>query len=79
MVCWLRYVTISLIYQEINMPIVNIKIVEGRTVEQKRQLAKEVTAAICNSLGVAESAVWIAIEDMAKENFDQGGQLRLDK
>ncbi len=61
------------------MPIVNIKIVAGRTVEQKRALVKNVTAAISASIGVPESAVWISIEDLAPENLGQAGVLRCDK
>lgn len=61
------------------MPIVNIKIVAGRTVEQKRALVKNVTAAISESIGVPESAVWISIEDLAPENLGQAGMLRCDK
>ncbi|MDO4435342.1 MAG: 2-hydroxymuconate tautomerase [Cardiobacteriaceae bacterium] len=61
------------------MPVVNIKLVEGRTVEQKRELVKQVTAAIVNSIGVPESSVWISIDDMKAENFAQAGVLRCDK
>ena len=61
------------------MPIVNIKIVEGRSVEQKRALAKNVTRAVAESIGVPESAIWISIEDLKAENLAQGGELRLDR
>ena len=61
------------------MPIINVKLVEGRTVEQKRAMVKAVTRAVSESLGVAESAIWISIEDMKPENFAQGGELRLDR
>lgn len=61
------------------MPIVNIKIVEGRNVEQKRNMAKAVTKAIAETLGVSEAAVWISIEDLKPENLAQGGELRIDK
>ena len=61
------------------MPIINMKLVEGRTVEQKRAMVKAVTRAVSESLGVAESAIWISIEDMKPENFAQGGELRLDR
>lgn len=61
------------------MPVVNIKLVAGRTVEQKRALVKDVTDAIVKSIGVPEAAVWISIEDMPAENFAQGGVLRCDK
>lgn len=61
------------------MPIIHVKLVEGRTVEQKRAMVKAVTQAVSESLGVAESAIWISIEDMKPENFAQGGELRLDR
>ena len=61
------------------MPVINIKLVEGRSVEQKRAMVKSVTRAVAESLGVAESAVWISIEDMKPENFAQAGELRLDR
>lgn len=61
------------------MPVINVKLVEGRTVEQKRAMIKAVTRAVSESLGVAESAIWISIEDMKPENFAQGGELRLDR
>lgn len=61
------------------MPVVNIKIVEGRSVEQKRAMSKAVTKAIAETIGVAESAVWISIEDLKPENLAQGGELRCDK
>ena len=61
------------------MPVINVKLVEGRTVEQKRAMVKAVTRAVSESLGVAESAIWISIEDMKPENVAQGGELRLDR
>lgn len=61
------------------MPIVNIKIIEGRSLEQKREMGKAVTKAIANTLSIPETAVWISIEDLKPENFCQGGELRIDK
>lgn len=61
------------------MPVINIKLIAGRTVEQKRAMVKAVTKAVAESIGVAESAVWISIEDLKPENFAQGGELRCDK
>ena len=52
---------------------------EGRSVEQKRALAKNVTRAVAESIGVPESAIWISIEDLKAENPAQGGELRLDR
>lgn len=61
------------------MPIVNIKLIEGRSVEQKREMVKAVTKAIAESINVSEAAIWISIEDLKPENFAQGGELRIDK
>lgn len=61
------------------MPVVNIKIIEGRTVDQKRTMVQAVTKAIASSLEIPESAVWISIDEMKADNFSQGGELRCDK
>ena len=61
------------------MPIVNIKIVEGRTVEQKRALAKKVTEALVETIGARAEAVTISIEDTKRENIASGGVLNIDK
>jgi len=60
------------------MPIVSIKIVEGRSVEQKRGLAKDVTAAIVKNIGCPAEAVHIQIIDLKRENFADGGKLLCD-
>ena len=41
------------------MPVVNVKIVKGRTVEQKRNLAKAVTDAVARTIDVKPDAVWV--------------------
>ena len=60
------------------MPLVTIKIIEGRTVEQKRGMARDVTAAIVKNIGCPPEAVHIDIIDMKKENLAQGGELFAD-
>ena len=61
------------------MPVVNIKIREGRSVEQKRALAKKVTEALVESIGARPEAVTISIEDIKRENMASGGVLYTDK
>lgn len=61
------------------MPIVQIELIEGRTVEQKRALAEKVTKAIVEAVGCPESAVSIILRDMKKENYAQAGKLWCDK
>lgn len=61
------------------MPFVQINMLEGRTVDQKRELVKSVTKSISGSLGVSESIVTIIIKDVPKTNFSQSGVLSCDK
>jgi 4-oxalocrotonate tautomerase len=60
------------------MPLVTIKIFEGRTVEQKRGMAKDVTEAIVKNIGCPTSAVQIDILELKQENVAQGGKLFSD-
>lgn len=60
------------------MPIVTIKIIEGRTVDQKRKMARDVTDAIAKNIGCPPSAVMIDIVDLKKENVSHGGELFFD-
>ena len=61
------------------MPIVNIKMMAGRTPETKRLLADKVTQAVAESLNIDKANVWLSIEDMQPENFAQAGVLIADK
>jgi len=60
------------------MPLVTIKVFEGRTVEQKRGMAKDVTEAIAKNIGCPPTAVQIEIVDLKQENLAQGGKLFSD-
>lgn len=61
------------------MPIVQIHLIEGRTVEQKRTLVKKVTDAVCESVSVPPEAVKIILSDMARHDYAIGGVLKLDE
>lgn len=60
------------------MPIVTVELLEGRTVEQKRQLVEEITKALIN-IGAQREAVRIIIRDLSKQNFAIGGELASEK
>jgi len=62
-----------------HMPIVQIELIEGRTVEQKRGLAEKVTKAVVEAMNCPESAVSIIIREMKRENYAQAGTLWCDK
>ncbi len=61
------------------MPLVTIKIITGRTTEQKRNTAKDVTEAIAKNLNCPASAVHIDFIEMSAENYAQGGKLFSDE
>ena len=60
------------------MPLITVKIIEGRTVEQKRGLVRDITKAVVDNLKSNPGSVWIDIVDMSKENFSKAGQLSVD-
>ena len=61
------------------MPIINIKMMEGRSLEQKRLMADKVTQAVAESLGITKESVWISIDEMKPEHFSRAGILLIDK
>ncbi len=60
------------------MPLVTIKILEGRTIEQKRNMVKDITEALVKNIGCAPATVHIDILDLKKENIADGGKLLSD-
>jgi 4-oxalocrotonate tautomerase len=65
--------------QEKHMPTYHIEMMEGRTVEQKRQLAEAITRVSVEVLGGSPESVDILITDVKRENWATGGVLWLDK
>ena len=61
------------------MPLVVVTADEGRTVEQKRGLVKDITQAVCDNFNVPPDAVSIIIREGKKENRAKGGKLAIDQ
>jgi len=61
------------------MPIVQVELLEGRTLEQKRLLVEKVTQAIVESIGAPAENISIIIRDMEKTNYAKAGKLACDK
>lgn len=55
------------------MPIIQFSLLEGRTLEQKRQLAKRVSETVCEVLGCKPQSVRILINELAPDHFSVGG------
>lgn len=60
------------------MPVVIVEMWEGRTIDQKKQLAKDITTSMEN-IGVPKEAVQIIIKDNPKHNWAIGGKLASEK
>jgi 4-oxalocrotonate tautomerase len=57
------------------MPEVYVHAVEGRSLEQKRALVQDITAAVVKHFGVAADAVLVQIVESSRENKAKGGVL----
>ena len=55
------------------MPIIQVNLLEGRTVAQKRAMVAAVTEAIVESLGVRADSVRIMINEMHPEHYALAG------
>jgi 4-oxalocrotonate tautomerase len=52
---------------------------EGRSVDQKRRLAREITDLVVKHTGASEDQVDVIIEDYPRENWAKAGVLFRDK
>jgi 4-oxalocrotonate tautomerase len=61
------------------VPLIVVKMLEGRSVEQKRRLVKEITDVVVKYTGAAEDQVDVIIEDHPRENWAKAGVLFSDR
>ena len=61
------------------MPLVTVKAKEGRTIEQKRALVKDITEAVIKNFKVQPEAVTIDIVEYSGENLAKAGKLFVDR
>lgn len=58
------------------MPIVTISMFEGRTREQKAELAKQITDSVVEVAKTPRDHVWIVFDDKKKSDWSIAGQLQ---
>jgi 4-oxalocrotonate tautomerase len=61
------------------MPIIRVEILEGRSVEKKRELVEVLSRETARIIGCPENSIYVVIEDVAKQNWGVGGELLSDK
>ncbi|MCF8533216.1 MAG: 4-oxalocrotonate tautomerase [Reyranella sp.] len=65
--------------KERTMPMIRVEMFEGRSTDQRRKLAKELTEGTCRALGCTPDAVQIVLTDIKKENWAEAGKLFSDQ
>ncbi|CEE03153.1 2-hydroxymuconate tautomerase [Caldifermentibacillus hisashii] len=61
------------------MPYVTVKMLEGRTDEQKKALVDKVTEAVVETTGASVDKVVVFIEEMKKNHYAVAGKLESEK
>ena len=61
------------------MPVVRIEMYDGRSMDQKRQLVKEVTDVVARVTGNTPEGVHVIIDEVKRENWAIGGLLWPDR
>lgn len=61
------------------MPFINVKMIAGRSLEQKRELAEVLTREVVRILNVKPEVVELVIEEYPRENWSSAGKLYADK
>jgi 4-oxalocrotonate tautomerase len=59
--------------QEVKMPIVTINILEGRSKEQKKELIKNVSAAVSETIAAPPETIRVIINEMPYDNYGLAG------
>jgi 4-oxalocrotonate tautomerase len=61
------------------MPMITVKAFRGRSLDQKRELVRRITADVSEVFEVSPDAVQIEILEGAPENWSRGGLLSVDR
>jgi 4-oxalocrotonate tautomerase len=61
------------------MPLVQVIMLQGRTVEQKRKLAARITDAMVEEANARRDAIVVTFIEVSKESYASGGVLMVDK
>ncbi|MCW7754833.1 4-oxalocrotonate tautomerase family protein [Desulfobotulus sp. H1] len=57
------------------MPIITIALKEGRSQEQKKKVAEEITRIVSEHMEVDPSKIWIRFDDFSPSDFATGGTM----
>jgi 4-oxalocrotonate tautomerase len=63
----------------LTMPYVTVKMLEGRTEEQKKALVEKVTEAVSETTGASKEKIVVFIEEMSKNHYAVAGKRLSDE
>jgi 4-oxalocrotonate tautomerase len=61
------------------MPVVNVQLLEGRTLEQKRLLVKAITEAMVEHAGARPDALHVILHELPSDSWARAGVLVVDR
>ena len=61
------------------MPRITIQAIEGRSLEQKRELVRRITDDVVEVFGARPESVDILFQDVSREDTAKAGLLRIDR
>ena len=69
----------TLTKEELTMPYVTVKMLPGRSIEQKRALIEKVTDAVSETTNAPKENITVFIEEMDATHYGQAGVMHADK
>jgi 4-oxalocrotonate tautomerase len=61
------------------MPLVQVTMLQGRSADQKRKIAKRITDTMVEEAGARREAIVVTFVELSKESYASGGELMADK
>ena len=61
------------------MPLIHVTMLQGRTADQKRKIAKRITDTMVEEAGARREAIVVTFLEVSKESYASGGVLMADK
>jgi 4-oxalocrotonate tautomerase len=61
------------------MPFVTIELIEGRSLEQKREMVRRISEVVADVCQIPESRVHLFIRDLRKDQYGNDGILVMDR
>jgi 4-oxalocrotonate tautomerase len=61
------------------MPLIQVTMLKGRTIEQKRKIAVRITDALVEDAKAAKEAVVVTFIESSREDYENAGVLLADK